>query len=148
MVQWLMAVQACPFPEYPLLQVQLNVPGPVEVQVDPTAQLLIPKVQLFMGVQAYPVPLYPLLQVHVNISVAVELQVDPVALVAISAKSAIAGEIRSACAAVGPRANVGAGRSKNGTVVDPIGAIVDRCIRLRPKNEMIPSPQTEMLEQE
>ena len=79
MVQWLMAVQACPFPEYPLLQVQLNVPGPVEVQVDPTAQLLIPKVQLFMGVQAYPVPLYPLLQVHVNISVAVELQVDPVA---------------------------------------------------------------------
>ena len=43
------------------------------------------------------------------------------------ANSAIAGEIRSACAAVGPRANVGAGRSKNGTVVDPIGAIVDRC---------------------
>jgi len=65
-----------------------------------------------------------------------------------SANSAIAGEIRIACATVRSRASIGTGGSKRGTVVDPIGAIVDRCIRLRPKNEMIPSPQTEMLEQE
>jgi len=74
-----MAAQAVPFPEYPPLHVQLNVPGPVEVQVDPTAaQLLPPVVQLSIAVQAYPVPLYPLSQAQVNISVAVELQVDPI----------------------------------------------------------------------
>jgi len=74
-----MAAHDVPSPEYPLSHVQLNVPGPVGVQVDPTAaQLLLPKVQLLIAVQAYPVLLYPLLQAHVNISVAVELQVDPI----------------------------------------------------------------------
>jgi len=55
-----MAAQEVPFPEYPALQVQLNVPGADEVQVDPTAaQLLAPEVQLLMATQLYPSPLYP-----------------------------------------------------------------------------------------
>ena len=65
-----------------------------------------------------------------------------------SANSAIASEIRIARAVVGPRAKVGAGGSNGGTVVDPIGAIVDGCIRLGPGNEMIQSPQDGNVEKE
>ena len=60
----------------------------------------------------------------------------------------IAVEVRIARAVIGPRAKVGAGGSNGGTVVDPIGAIVDGCIRLGPGNEMIQSPQDGNVEKE
>jgi len=53
-------VHATPVPLYPLRQAQLNVPGPVEVQVDvPVAQSLVPPpapVQLLIKVQLCPFP--------------------------------------------------------------------------------------------
>jgi len=40
-VQLFMGVQAYPVPLYPLLQAQVKVPFPVEVQVDPIAEQLL-----------------------------------------------------------------------------------------------------------
>ena len=81
-VQWLMAVQVVPEPEYPVLQAQEKVPAPVEVQVDPVvAQLLVPPyvpvVQLLMAVQVTPLPVYwPLIQAQLNVPGPVLVQVE------------------------------------------------------------------------
>jgi len=48
-----MALHTCPLPEYPVLQVQVKVPGPVKLQVEtpPVAQPLFPNVQLSMAIK-------------------------------------------------------------------------------------------------
>ena len=44
-------LQEVPFPENPLLQAQLKVPGPVEVHAALGEQLLVPEVQLLMAMK-------------------------------------------------------------------------------------------------
>ena len=52
----LMAAQAVPVPEYPVLQAHVLVPGPVEVQTACTSQPPPLTLQLSTAVQTFPLP--------------------------------------------------------------------------------------------
>jgi hypothetical protein len=69
------AAQDAPVPEYPVLQVHVLVPGPVDAQVAFVSQPPWLTVHESMAAQDTPVPEYPVLQVHVLVPGPVDTQV-------------------------------------------------------------------------
>jgi hypothetical protein len=74
-LQLFTATHVLPSPEYPALQAQLFVAGPVYVQAAFTSHPPLLVAQLFTGVQVLPLPEYPALQVHELVAGPVEAQV-------------------------------------------------------------------------